>query len=85
MFTDSSIKVYEAVAILVSGSDVTFVMAKNRVAPLKCLTLPKLELMSAVVASRVSKFIHAASQLHDTPTYFWEDSQIVLYWLASQH
>ncbi|XP_065911201.1 uncharacterized protein [Dysidea avara] len=83
VFADASTKAYGAVAFLVSDDIVTFVMAKNRVAPLKSLTLPKLELMAAVIASRVATFIQDALQLQDTPTHFWGDSQIVLHWLAS--
>ena len=58
-------------------------MAKNHVAPLKCLTLPKLELLAAVVASRVANLIIDAVKLQDTPFYFWRDNQIALHWLAS--
>ena len=83
VFADASMKAYGAVAFLVSDSNVTLVMAKNRVAPLKSLTLPKLELMAAVIALRVATFIRDALQLQDAPTYFWGDSQIVLHWLAS--
>ncbi|XP_065890355.1 uncharacterized protein [Dysidea avara] len=71
VFADASTKAYGAVAFLVSDDIVTFVMAKNRVAPLKSLTLPKLELMAAVIASRVATFIQDALQLQDTPTHFW--------------
>jgi len=83
VFADASIKAYGAVAFIVSGSEVAFVMAKNRVAPLKSLTLPKLELMAAVIASRVAKFVSDALQLQATPMYCWGDSQIVLHWLTS--
>jgi len=83
VFADASIRAYGAVAFLACGGEVTFVLAKNRVAPLKSLTLPKLELMAAVVASRIAKFISDALKLQDTTTYYWGDSQIVLHWLAS--
>lgn len=58
-------------------------MVKNRVAPLKNLTLPKLELMAAVIASRLANFIINALELQNNPTFFWGDSQIVLHWLES--
>ena len=48
LFADASTKAYGAVAFLTSGDHATLVMAKNRVAPLKSLTFPKLELMAAV-------------------------------------
>ena len=83
MFADASTKAYGAVAFLTCGSEATFVFAKNRVAPLKNLTLPKLELMAAVIALRVAKFVSDTLQLQNTPTYYWGDSQIGLHWLAS--
>ena len=82
VFVDTSIKTYGTVAFLTSGSEATLVMAKNCVAPLKSLTLPKLELMATVITSRVASFVNDALQLQDTPTYYWGDSQIVLHWLA---
>ena len=78
VFADASTMAYRAVAFFTCGSEVTFVLAKNRVAPLKNLTLPKLELMAVVIASRVAKFVSNALQLQDTLTYYWGDSQMVL-------
>jgi len=83
VFADARTKAYGAVAFLTCNSEVSFVLAKNRIAPLKNLTLPKLELMVAVIALRVAKFVSDFLQLHNTPTYYWGDSQIVLNWLAS--
>ena len=58
-------------------------MAKNGVAPLKRLTLPKLEMIAAVVASRVEKFVVDALKLYNAPIYFWGDNQVALHWLWS--
>ena len=61
-------------------------IAKTHVAPLSKLTLPKLELMLALVATRLTKFI--ANSLdglyHEIPVHLWSDSQIVLHWIGSQ-
>lgn len=57
VFADASPKAYGAVAYLQANDCTAFVMAKTRVAPLKELMLPKLELMAALIATRVSKYI----------------------------
>ena len=54
---------------------------EHRVAPLKLLTLPKLELMGALTATRLCNFIVQALQPLSLPTYFWSDSQITLHWI----
>ena len=82
-FSDSSIKAYGAVVYLRSKGDTSFVIAKSRVAPLKCPTLPRLELMAAVVAARLTKFVINSIPLADVPVYVWVDSQITLYWIHS--
>ena len=59
-------------------------MAKTRVAPLKQLTLPKLELMGALVGARLSSFITNTISLSPSKVHMWTDSQIVLYWLQNK-
>ena len=43
IFTDSNMKAYGACAYIVSGSESSLVMARNRVALLRQKTIPKLE------------------------------------------
>ena len=55
---------------------------KSRAAPLKPYTLPRLELMAAVVASRLYSFV--IKSFHTTfSVCFWSDSQIILSWIFS--
>ena len=60
---------------------VSFVVAKTRVAPLKLLTLPRLELMATLIATRLTRFVLDTLSLQDPPVYIWSDSQIVLHWV----
>ena len=82
---NASKKGYGAVAYLCLDGQSSFVMSKTRVAPIKELTLPKLELMAAVISTRLLKFIlDSLSPLwSETPIHMWSDSQIVLYWIHS--
>ena len=81
VFTDASLKAYGSAAYLSNGEESSLVMAKTRVAPLKNLTLPQLELMAAVIGSRLAT--HIQQTLEITNIVFWSDSSIVLHWLKS--
>ena len=59
-------------------------MAKSRVALLKPLTLPKLELMGALIAARLCDFIVQALRPLTLLTHFWSDSQITLHWVKGE-
>jgi len=84
VFADASLKAYGAAAYLQQGNQLaSLVTSKSRAAPLKQLTLPKLELMAAVLAAKLSEFVRASLCI-DCALYLWSDSQIVLYWIASQ-
>ncbi|GFY47686.1 integrase catalytic domain-containing protein [Trichonephila inaurata madagascariensis] len=80
LFSDASTKAYGTVAYLrVTSSNkeilTSFVTSKNKIAPLKTLTLPRLELMGALLSTRLSSNIWKALKL-DIPCFFWTDSKI---------
>ncbi|GBN52144.1 hypothetical protein AVEN_1231-1 [Araneus ventricosus] len=81
-FSDASQKAYATVAylrILINDERIrtVFVASKTRVAPLKKLTLPRLELMGALLSARLSYRIIKALNLN-LACRFWTDSQITL-------
>ena len=83
IFSDASTKAYGAVGYLRQGTSTSFVIAKARVSPLKPLTLPKLELMGAVIAAQLFTVIHNSIPDTISSVHMWSDSQIVLHWLSS--
>ena len=86
VFSDASMKAYGAVVYICHQDQISLVMSKNRVAPTKPITLPKLELMAAVMATRLANFVKSSLHNYDlsTTTHLWTDSQIVLYWIYKQ-
>ena len=60
---------------------VKFIAAKSRVSPLKQLTIPRLELQAAVLASRLAKSIQEESRIQFKDVKFFTDSTITLAWI----
>lgn len=60
------------------------VSSKVRVAPIKSRTIPCLELLGAVTAVELWKYVSSACDLADAPAFFWTDSMIVLHWLRRE-
>ena len=59
-------------------------MAKSRVAPLKTVTIPRMELTAAVVSVKLHKFITEQLDLPVNKTVFWTDSTIVLQYIRNE-
>ncbi|XP_067619637.1 uncharacterized protein [Eurosta solidaginis] len=86
-FVDASVDAYAAVVYLRAekGSIVSccLVASKTRVAPLKPLSIPRLELMGAILGLRLSKFISEELSIFIEKRVFWTDSKNVLCWIKS--
>lgn len=61
-----------------------FVLGKSRLAPLKQMTIPRLELAAATLAVRVDRMLKKELQLDLTDSTFWTDSTSVLKYIHNQ-
>ena len=88
VFADASSEAYGAVAYLIvftEGDNAShLILAKSKVAPLKPLTIPRLELSAALLAARLSHKIHVISNFSILKSWLWSDSTIVLSWMRRQ-
>jgi hypothetical protein len=83
VFGDASESAYGCCVYLRSAEGKSsLVMARARVAPLKKITLPRLELTAALLAARLVGHVKRALQLPDSVPYrCWTDSTVALHWI----
>nr|CAI5820878.1 unnamed protein product [Callosobruchus analis] len=87
-FCDASEKAY-GVCIYLRCTDahgrhtVNLICSKSRVASIKPITLPRLELSAALLLSQLLKRIKASLNIAVNECHLWSDSSIVLHWVAS--
>ncbi|GBN01044.1 hypothetical protein AVEN_261624-1 [Araneus ventricosus] len=84
LFSDASPKCYGSVAyfrIKYAARYVTsFIMSKSRLAPLKKLTLPRLELLGALISARMGHYLQDTfPMLKRENIFYWSDSQICIH------
>ncbi|XP_055848298.1 uncharacterized protein LOC129913548 [Episyrphus balteatus] len=89
VFVDASENGFAAVAYIRSSNnglvETSLIGAKTRVAPLKALSIPRLELQAALLGARFAKCITESHGISFGKQYFWSDSKTVLCWLRSDH
>ena len=87
MFGDSSQDIFSAVAFLRARvktptgeekTELAFVLVKARVAPMKVMTVPKLELQAALLAARLKRGNTQALTVTVNQVFMWTDSTTVL-------
>ncbi|XP_033107721.1 uncharacterized protein LOC117109468 [Anneissia japonica] len=92
IFCDASERGYAACAYCRTVSsdnevNVVFVMGKAKVTPLKKVSIPRLELLAAVLAVKLEGMIKREinARFKFEPTVFWSDSMIVLGYIANEN
>lgn len=87
-FCDASASAY-AVAIYLHQTSANnckcdLIFSKSRLAPVKKLTIPRLELMAVLIGVRCVTFVKSELNLNIEKMYMWTDSQCVLRWITSK-
>lgn len=88
-FSDASVKGYGQCSYLRLVDEhqkihCSLVMGKSRVAPLKPVTIPRLELTAAVCSVRISQQLRRELEYHIDREYFWTDSNVVLGYIRNE-
>ena len=65
------------------GRSVRLILAKSRVAPLRQLSIPRLELQGALLATRFVAIVQEEMDLAGVSPVMWTDSSTVLKWIYS--
>ncbi|XP_055542571.1 uncharacterized protein LOC129728179 [Wyeomyia smithii] len=87
-FSDASESAYGA-CVYARSTDthgnirVKLLASKSRVAPLDRITLPRLELCAAEIASQLYAHVKTALQLEISDARFWSDSTVTIQWLQA--
>jgi hypothetical protein len=87
-FSDASEGAFSGIIYLRSTSSagehsVKIVCAKTKVAPIKELTIPRLELCGALLLTKLMNRVQRALDLQEEEVYMFTDSTIVLCWLKA--
>ncbi|XP_055604258.1 uncharacterized protein LOC129752511 [Uranotaenia lowii] len=86
-FSDASEQAYgSAVYFRISsavGVKCSLIMSRTKVAPLKRISIPRLELMAALLSANLVKSVLQNHSLKVERCFFWTDSQTALSWIQS--
>lgn len=90
VFVDASNVSFAAAAYLRFKSannqvEMSLIAAKNKVGPLKITSVPRLELMAAVLGARLSHtIIRALTNVEINKVFYWSDSKTTLRWIETE-
>ncbi|XP_025262628.1 uncharacterized protein LOC112637359 [Camponotus floridanus] len=84
-FADASERGYAAVVYLRSstgrGTTLHLLTAKGKVAPVKPVSLPRLELCAAALLTNLVVHTRTLLSLSSAPVFLWSDSRVTLHWI----
>ncbi|UYV76707.1 hypothetical protein LAZ67_14001843, partial [Cordylochernes scorpioides] len=87
-FCDASLNAYSAVFYLktrfkIQKIKINMITSKTKVAPLKTITIPRLELSAALLLAQLNQVILESFPFQPDKTFLWTDSQICIDWIRS--
>ena len=86
-FGDASEHAYGAIVYIRLYVDdkymVYFVDARSRVAPMKKMSIPRLELLAALLCARLIEFVRTSLRLDNIKIYCYSDSTAIISWINS--
>lgn len=90
LFSDASGKAYSVAAYLrqfdENKASIHLIFAKSRLKPPKKLSIPRMELLGVLIATRVSKFLKNHMPIvAEARTILWTDSKCVLSWILASN
>ncbi|XP_066599999.1 uncharacterized protein [Prorops nasuta] len=85
-FADASMRAYAATVYIRAVNDkgecwVKLIIAKSKVAPVKTVSIPNLELCGAVLLVKLLKYVQRLDIFKDLPITAWSDSRDALAWI----
>ncbi|XP_063632929.1 uncharacterized protein LOC134804004 [Cydia splendana] len=88
VFSDAS-KVSYATAIFLRSNyegevTVQLVQARSRVSPIREVSIPRLELMAALIATRLYLQVKEALDLPNCRVFFWTDASVAYTWITAE-
>ena len=88
VFVDASTVAFAAVAYLCTQKQneifqTSFLLGKCKVAPIKQISVPKLEFEAAISGTRIRTLIQTEMRLKFEKVYLWTDGRVVLDWISS--
>ena len=88
-FSDASQQAYATVVYLRMVSEsgeirCSFLFSRSRLAPVRPMTIPRLELSAAVLSVRTHALLLRELSVPVHETYFWTDSMIVLHYISNE-
>jgi len=88
-FSDASSEGYGSVSYLrmvngSGGSHCVLLTSKSRLAPVKQMTIPRLELSAAVVSVKLDVMLRREMTLKISRSVFWTDSMIVIHYIRNE-
>uniref|UniRef100_A0A1I7VP70 RNase H domain-containing protein n=1 Tax=Loa loa TaxID=7209 RepID=A0A1I7VP70_LOALO len=65
------------------GTKSSLIFSKSRIAPIKGMTIPRLELMAILIGTRAAQFVMTQLDLTNIKVILWSDSKCALHWIKN--